>query len=123
MSPCTTNYAPITLPIGTLGGSSADGAHEYSTSLPPSPASQTPTPNSRGADPLAAMVAPLPPLPSATPADPAAATQPGQSSAGQPLEHVGWEQIAGRTWGEQMKTVLAGIGAIVILLQIVRKVV
>ena len=55
---------------------------------------------------------------------PAGDTQAGPTSAGQPsVEPIGWEQIAGHTWGEQFKTMLAGIGAIIVLLQIVRKVV
>ena len=46
---------------------------------------------------------------------------PGQAAQNQP--DIGWEQIAGHTFGEQMKTILAGIGAIIVLLQIIRKIV
>jgi hypothetical protein len=122
--PRTTNFPPITLPtitapIGTLGGAAQSSPQEYATSLPPPPAPETAAMNPRWSDPLAAMVSPLPPLPSAPTVDAA-----GDSQGGQPLvEHIGWEQIAGHTWGEQLKTILAGIGAILVLLQIVRKVV
>jgi hypothetical protein len=76
--------------------------------------------SSRGTDPFASIISPLPPMPPPSAGD----AQSAQAPSGQPLvEHIGWEQIAGHTWGEQFKTVLAGIGALLVLLQFVRKVV
>ena len=117
--PLTTGFPPISLPIGTLGGAPPSNSQAYATSLPPSPAPQTTATIPHLAGPVAAIISPLPPMPAVQNGDPAA----GQSSSGSADDHIGWEQIAGHTWGDQVKSVLAGIGAIIVLLQIVRKVV
>jgi hypothetical protein len=122
--PRTTNFPPIALPIGTLAGVPQGNPQGYATSLPPPPAPQPAATNSRTADPFASIISPLPPMAPAPAGGLAGNAQSGQASSGQPLaEPIGWEQIAGRTWGEQLKTVLAGVGVILVLLQIVRKVV
>jgi len=122
--PRTTNYPPIVLPIarpiGTLAGPPSSNPQTFATNFPPPPVPPPEPTGSRGTDPFASIISPLPPMPPPSAGD----SQPGQTAPGQQLvEHIGWEQIAGHTWGEQLKTVLAGIGALLVLLQIIRKVV
>jgi len=118
--PRTTNYPPITLPIGTLSARPQGNPQGYATTLPLPPVPEPEATHPRNMDPFASIISPLPPSPPAQAGD----AQVGTASAGQPsVEPIGWEQIAGHTWGEQLKTILAGIGAILVLLQIVRKVV
>ncbi len=54
---------------------------------------------------------------------PPSLTSPEFDSPPQPvLQQLGWEDIAGHTLGDQIKTVLAGIGAILLFYQVIRKV-
>jgi hypothetical protein len=118
--PRTTSFPPIALPpIGTLGAVPPGNPQAYATSLPPPPTPQPEPTRPRGSDPFASIISPLPPMPAVQGGN----AQPRQAADQSVLEHIGWEQIAGHTWGEQVKTVLAGIGAILVLLQFVRKVV
>lgn len=125
----TTNYPPITLPGVPITGSSSASEAFVATSRPPPPSPETALAASsdprkmdprsvdpHSAGPLAAILSPLPPMPDVD----SAGSQTGQSSGGQAAE-LGWEQIAGHTFGQQLKTVLAGIGAILVLLQLIRK--
>ena len=118
--PRTTNYPPISLPIGTLSEAPNTNSQAYTTTLPPPPVPEPEATHQRNRDPFASIISPLPPSPPMQAGDAPAS----QATAGQPsVEPIGWEQIAGHTWGEQFKTILAEIGAILVLLQIVRKIV
>jgi serine protease Do len=115
--PVTTNYPPISLPIGTMNQRPA-ATQEVATTLPPPPlpesaesAAELPRANPHCAGPLAAIISPLPPMPAGA-----------AKTIDQPVE-ISWEQIAGHTFGDQFKTIAAGLGAVFVLLQIVRKLV
>ncbi|HEX3997164.1 MAG TPA: serine protease [Pirellulales bacterium] len=132
--PRTTNFPPISLPIGTMS-TPPGGSQSYATTLPPPPMPDgAPQESPLGpaqidphcAGPLAAIISPLPPMPPSPTANSTgganASSTSGQPRTAQPAD-ISWEQIAGHTFGDQLKTVLAGIGAIIVFLQVVRKLV
>ncbi len=88
---------------GTIAATTAGASGSFATPPPPKPTT---------ANPLAALPAPQPREPTAAPV----------SNTSQPPvgDHIGWEEIAGRTGGEQLKTVLAGLGILLLLWQVIR---
>ena len=53
-------------------------------------------------------------------AAPGTATENLVAPGAAPSDHLTWEDIAGHTWGDQIKTILAGAGVLLLVLQVIR---
>jgi hypothetical protein len=99
-NPTAATAQPATASIGAYPSTGADTV-QFRSALP---ASQT-TPSAAG---------------SATADNAGGATGIPTAAAPGAVDRLTWEDIAGHTWGDQIKTVMAGLGILLLVLQVIR---